>query len=614
MSEHAQHSALIAGAPACAPRHDGFARLRSYAAIGDGRTIALVADDGAIDWLALPDLDSPSVFGALLDVGRGGAFTLAPTVPYASSRRYLPGTNVLETTFSTDLGVVRVVDAMTLQGRDLGPSRELQRRASGVSGRVPMQWRVEPRYGYGTGRTRLGLRGGVPVATCGADAVAVCAFHAGEARIEGGAVTGDFESSPGSRALIALSATHQEPLVFPALRELDARFDATVEAWRTWSAARTHDGPWRDAVGRSALVLKLLVHAPSGAVAAAASTSLPEQVGGSRNWDYRFCWVRDAAFTFDALLQLGCAPEARAYFWWLLHASQLTHPQLQPLYRLDGGGRARERLLPLTCYRHSQPVRIGNAASGQLQLDTYGELLQTAWLYAESGQPLDLDVGRRLAEIADLVCELWTEPDAGIWEVRSALEHFTHSKMLCWVGLDRASRLARRGWLPDRHAARWREQAAAIHDFVEERCYDSELQSYVRFPGTDQLDASTLLGLLAGYGDPRSPRWRSTIDAVERRLGSGPFVYRYSGEDGLPGREGAFVSCSFWLAEALARSGSLERASALMAQLVPLANDVGILAEEIDPGSGAFLGNLPQALSHLSLVSAATAIDEERSR
>lgn len=595
-------------------RHDGYAPLRSYAAIGDGRTIALVADDGAIDWLALPELDSPSMFGALLDAGRGGAFSLAPTVAYTSSRRYLPGTNVLETTFETDAGVVKVVDAMTLASRELGPSRELQRRVEGMTGRVPMEWRVEPRYGYGATPTRLSLRSGIPTATHGADAVAVCSFHAGPAEIADGCVTGRFETCAGSRALIALSAAHQEPLVFPTLREFDARLDACIDGWRAWSEARCYGDSWGDAVSRSALVLKLLVQAPSGAVAAAATTSLPEQIGGTRNWDYRFCWIRDAAFTFDALLRVGCVPEARAYFWWLLHASQLTHPQLQPLYRLDGGAHARERSLPLAGYRGSQPVRAGNAASDQLQLDSYGELLQTAWLYAEAGQPLDPDVGRRLAEVADLVCELWSEPDAGIWEVRSMPEHFTHSKMMCWVGLDRASRLAGRGWLPDQHAARWREQSVAIRHFVEESCFSSELQSYVRYAGADELDASVLLGLLAGYGDAKSQRWRSTIDAVERGLGRGPFVHRYSGEDGLPGAEGAFVSCSFWLAEALARNGRTERATALMDRLVPLANDVGIFAEEIDPVTGAFLGNLPQALSHLSLISAATAIDEERRR
>jgi GH15 family glucan-1,4-alpha-glucosidase len=595
-------------------RHGGYAELRAYAAIGDGRTMALVANDGAIDWLALPDLDSPSVFGALLDADRGGAFCLAPTVRYASSRRYLPGTNVLETTFHTDEGVAQVLDSMSVGGHDLGPQREIQRRVQGISGRVPIGWCVHPRFGYGAGATKLSRRNGVPVATCAADALAVCSSRAGYAQIRDGSVTGQFETSPGSQALIALCAAHQEPLVFPTTHELDARFAATVASWQAWSEARRYGRLWPDAVARSALVLKMLVHAPSGAVAAAATTSLPEMLGGVRNWDYRFCWVRDAAFTFDALLRLGCAPEARGYFWWLLHASQLTHPRLQPLYRLDGGSLARERRLSLAGYRDSQPVRAGNAATDQLQLDTYGELLQTAWLYAEAGEPMDLDIGRRLAGVADLVCELWREPDAGIWEVRGEPAHFTQSKMLCWVALDRASRLAERGFLPTRHAAHWRRQAAAIRSFTEQHCFNPDLDSYVRSAGTDELDASVLLGLLSGYGQPRSRRWSTTIDAVRRGLGHGPYTYRYTGEDGLPGGEGAFVSCSFWLAEALARNGRVEQATALMDQLVELANDVGLYAEEIDPTNGAFLGNLPQGLSHLSLISAATAIEEESTR
>jgi GH15 family glucan-1,4-alpha-glucosidase len=574
----------------------------------------LVADDGAIDWLALPNLDSPSVFAALLDAERGGAFCLAPTVPYTSTRRYLPGTNVLETTFHTDAGVAQVLDAMSVYGRDLGPLRELQRRVRGVSGRVPMEWRVQPRYGYGVGPTRLTRRDGVPVAICGADALAVCSSLAGEPRVGDDSVTARFETSAGSRALIALCVANQEPLVFPTLHELDTRFDSTVTSWRSWSGTRSYDGLWVDAVARSALALKLLVYAPSGAVAAAATTSLPEQVGGGRNWDYRFCWVRDAAFTFDALLRLGCAPEARAYFWWLLHASQLTHPRLQPLYRLDGGAFAGERPLPLVGYRNSQPVRAGNAATDQLQLDAYGELLQTAWLYAEAGEPLDPDIGRRLAGIAELVCELWREPDAGIWEVRGEPEHFTQSKMMCWVALDRAGRLAERGMLPKRHAEHWCTQATAIRHFIERHCFSADLNSYVRFAGADELDASVLLGLLSGYGEARSRRWKATVDAVRRDLGDGPYVYRYTGDDGLPGGEGAFVSCSFWLAEALARNGRVGQAIDLMDELVPLANDVGLYAEEIDPATGAFLGNLPQALSHLSLISAATAIEDERRR
>jgi GH15 family glucan-1,4-alpha-glucosidase len=597
----------------CDQRVDGYAPLRSYAAVGDGRTVALIAQDGAVDWLPWPDLDSPSVFAAVVDAEHGGAFQLAPSVPFRTTRRYLPGTNVLETTFLTDAGEVRLVDAMSLRGDRLAPSRELQRRIEGLSGSVPMAWAVRPMFGYGQRRTRLGWRGRTPVAISGGDAVAVCAFEAGVPAIDNGMVTGTFDTAPGSVALIALSGAHQEPLVFPSRTDLDERYAHTVAHWRTWSRSRTYDGRWRAAVLRSALTLKLLVHAPSGAVAAAATTSLPEQLGGQRNWDYRFCWIRDAAFTLNALQDLGCAPEAKAYFWWLVQATQLTHPRLQPLYRLDGGARLVERDLPLSGYRGSRPVRVGNAAADQLQLDGYGELLQSAWIHARTSG-LDREIGRRMGETADLLCELWREPDAGIWEVRSAPEHFTHSAMMCWVALDRAAQLADHGLVPARHRNRWREAARACRAFVEECCWSEEQQAYGRFAGSDELDASILLGLLAGYGDPTSTRWRGTVAAVRRELTHGPYVRRYTGADGLDGTEGAFLSCSFWLAEALARTGQVDDATALMDQLVPLANDVGLYAEEVDPDTGAFLGNLPQGLSHLALISAATAITEEGAR
>jgi GH15 family glucan-1,4-alpha-glucosidase len=293
-----------------------------------------------------------------------------------------------------------------------------------------------------------------------------------------------------------------------------------------------------------------------------------------------------------------------------MQASQLSHPRLRVLYRLDGGARAPERALPLEGHRGSRPVRVGNAASGQLQLDTYGELMQTAWIYAGYGHRIDRDVGRRLAEIADLVCRIWRAPDAGIWEVRSEPRHFTQSKMMCWVALDRAIDLAGRGIIPGRHATRWTAEAAAIHEFVERCCFSDEKRSYTRSAGSDELDASVLLGALLSYGDGASERWVSTIAAVRRELACGPLVQRYTGEDGLGGTEGAFLACSFWLAEALARSGRVEDAAELMDELVGLAGDVGLYAEELDPVGGGQLGNLPQGLSHLALISAALAIGE----
>jgi GH15 family glucan-1,4-alpha-glucosidase len=591
-------------------RAGGYAAIRDYAAIGDGRAVALVALDGAIDWLCMPDLDSPTVFAALLDADRGGSFELCPSVPYRAERRYLPGTNVLETTFHTEGGVVRVVDVMTVAGPGLAPFRELARRVDGVTGQVSLSWRIEPRFGYAEAKTRIGRRLGIPVATSGASALAVLCWNADDSATDETAIAGSVDVHAGESALIALSIADQEPLVFSSREQVEARIDASARAWTDWSAGREYAGPWAEAVVRSALALKLLVHAPSGAVAAAATTSLPEDVGGERNWDYRFCWVRDSAFTLGAFLGLGCGTDARAYFWWLMQASQLTHPRLRVLYRLDGGAHAPERMLPLSGYRASRPVRIGNAAAAQLQLDTYGELFQTAWLYATSGHRIDRDIARRLAEIADLVCRIWRQPDAGIWEVRSQPEQFTQSKMMCWVALDRARELAKRGVIPDRHAGRWAHEAQSIQDFIETRCFSEEKRSYVRHADSDELDASLLLGALLSYGDPRSDRWLGTIDAVRRELGNGPFVRRYGGEDGLTGSEGAFLTCSFWLAEALARCGRVEEAVELMDELVGLANDVGLYAEEVDAATGDFLGNLPQGLTHLALINAALALTE----
>jgi len=589
------------------PRRSSQAPIREYGAIGDGRTVALIASDGSIDWLCLPNLDSPSVLGGLLDHRRGGRFQLAPEIAFRAQRRYLPNTNVLQTTFDTDRGRVRVTDAMTLPRAGLAPQRELVRRVEAISGDVPMRWRVEPRFGYGARPCRIGTRAGVPVASAGADALAVRAWNAGSIVCGPEAIGGEFVAST-SRALLVLSASHAEPLVFPARDEVEARLDSTIDFWRTWAGNRSYDGPWRDAVIRSALALKLLVHAPSGAIAAAATSSLPETLGGERNWDYRYSWPRDSAFTLDAFLALGCSPEADAYFSWLLHASQLTHPRLQVLYRLDGGTRAPERELPLAGYRESRPVRVGNAAAPQLQLDVYGELLQTVHRYAMSGGRLDRETGRRLGEIADEVCRLWRLPDAGIWEVRAEPAHFTQSKLMCWVALERAAELAQEGKLPAGHAHLWKATAEKIREFVDSRCWSPERGSYVRAPGTRELDASLLFTALMGFRPGDEARVDATINAVREELSHGALLYRYRDEDGLPGREGCFVACSFWLVEALARRGRHEEAATLIDELLPLANDLGLYSEEIDPDTGEFLGNFPQGLVHLALISAAATL------
>jgi GH15 family glucan-1,4-alpha-glucosidase len=591
-------------------RTGGYLAIRDYAAIGDGRTVALVGRDGSIDWLCLPDLDSPSVFAALLDSERGGRFALAPALPYNVTRRYLPETNVLETTFVTSEGVARVTDALTLPSGALCPYRELVRRIDGVSGTVPMRWTVEPRFGYASSRPAFAARGGVPVAARRRDALAVLSWNAGEASMGPAAVDGHFATDPGSTSLLVLSAAHQEPLVFPARVDVESRLDETTKRWRNWARSREYTGPWRDAVLRSALALKLLVFAPSGAIAAAATTSLPEAIGGMRNWDYRFSWPRDAAFTLQALLSLGCGGEAHAFFFWLLHASQLTHPRLQVLYRLNGGADAEERELPLTGYRQSAPVRVGNGAAGQLQLDVYGEVLAAAALFADAHGGLDRDHGRRLAQVADLVCELWSQPDAGIWEVRSEARHFTQSKMMCAVALDHAITLAESGFLPDANVTRWQRERVRIRDFVETECFSEAKRSYTRIAGGDELDASLLLAVLADYDRAEVPRLVGTVDAVRRELAHGPLVHRYVGDDGLPGEDAAFVACSFWLVETLARQGRAAEGADLLDELVGLANDVGLYSEEIDPATGDFLGNFPQALPHMALINAAVAIEK----
>jgi GH15 family glucan-1,4-alpha-glucosidase len=594
-----------AGRSEMAPRAD--VPIRDHAAIGDGRTVALVTLDGSIDWLCLPDLDSASVFGSLLDLRSGGTFTLAPDVPFGASRHYVAGTNVLVTVFETDAGTVRVTDAMTLPDGGLAPARELCRRIEVESGSVPMRWEVCPRFGYGEDTTSISLRAGIPVATTGNLAVAVNAWGVDAPQVGRAAVGGSFVAR--TDAMIALSVAYQEPLVFPSRDDVERRLASTISFWQGWASSCAFTGPWRSSVERSALALKLLIFSPSGAVAGAATTSLPETLGGERNWDYRFSWVRDSAFTLAALLHLGYAAEADAFFWWLMHASQLTHPRLEVLYRLDGGRGGPERFLPLAGYGSSRPVRIGNAAVQQMQLDIYGDLLQTAWVYASTGHPIEGEIAGRLASTADLVCDLWEVPDAGIWEVRSEPRHFTHSKMMCWVALDRALSLAGHGHISGR-VDRWRSEKGLIGSFIESRCWSEKQQSYTRSSGSEELDAAVLLGALYGYRGPKDTRMIRTVDAIGRELGHGPYIHRYTGEDGLAGSDAAFLACSFWFVEALATSGRRARAASLMADLLSQANDVGLYAEEIDPGDGAFLGNFPQALTHLALISAAVALEE----
>lgn len=593
-------------------RRDGYAPLEDYALIGDGRTAALVARDGAIDWLCLPNFDSPSILAAILDADRGGSFELRPAVPFEATRRYLPDTNVLETVFATAAGSVRVIDALLLPDTRLAPMRELARVVQGASGIVPMMWRFSPRFDYGAAMPRCEWRGPAPTAVYGSEAVAVLHWDAGRPEWRGASVEAAFEIAAGATATIALAYADGEPMVLPGRAALDARLARTIEFWQRWSSERGYRGPWADAVARSALTLKALIFAPSGASVAAPTTSLPEDIGGERNWDYRFCWIRDSNFAVAALLTLGCYDEAQSLFWWFMAAAKLTEPEVQVLYRLDGAMGIDERSLPLAGYRRSRPVRVGNGAVAQSQHDIYGCLFESARLYSDGHRRIDSDIGAMLGRIADHVCDIWRRPDSGIWEVRNGPFHFTHSKVMCWVALDRAVQLSDRGELPAAHARRWREEGAAIRQYVDAECWSERLGSYTRIAGEDDVDASLLTLAILRFGDPAGARIRGTIDAVMQRLQEGDFVYRYRAADGVPGGEGGFLNCSFWLVSALARAGRLDEARALMDRLLARANDVGLYAEEIDPAGGAFLGNFPQALVHLALIDAAAAVRDAR--
>jgi GH15 family glucan-1,4-alpha-glucosidase len=594
-------------------RIDGYAPLRDYALIGDGRTAALVAADGSIDWLCLPRFDSETVFARLLDAERGGAFELAPALDFRTERSYVGDSNVLATTFVTARGTVRVTDAITLDNGGVLPWFELVRRIDGVSGTVPMRWRLTPRFGAGEAahETITDTVGAAARASANGRSLVVHAFDAGRVRQGPTEITGTFDATAGSTASLVLRATHDEPIPFARREWAERRVASTADDWERWLADAGAGGPWEDVVRRSALALRALTYVPTGAIVAAPTTSLPERIGGDLNYDYRFSWVRDTAYTLDALANLGLLVQVHASFTWLLRAIATTEPDLRPFYDLDGEATASERELDLAGYRNSRPVRRGNSAERQLQLGSYGDVLETAELYVREGNVFDDATATRIAALLDRLTAVWKKEDSGIWELQET-RHYTISKLCAWMALDRGLELVQRGQLPRDRAPRWRDCAKKIADFVERECWSESRGCYVMFPGSRRLDASVLRLSRMSYLDVRGEKFASVVDTIREELDAGDgLVYRYSGQQRI---EGAFVACSFWLVEALARAGRLDEARAMMTRLVGHANDVGLFAEEIDPKSGEFLGNFPQGLSHLALVGAAAAIEESDPR
>ncbi|WP_207455819.1 glycoside hydrolase family 15 protein [Herbiconiux sp. SYSU D00978] len=584
-------------------RRRGYVDLKSYGAIGDGRTVALIARDGGIDWLPLPNLDSPPVFARLLDAEHGGCFELAPTVPFSVERQYLPGTNVLRTTFTTDAGSASITDALVTGIAGRLPWVELVRRIDGIDGEVPFAWRVRPGtrlrtaspWVHDTVHGRVIRIGGVNVAVLG--------FEHGPG--DGGTdeLDGAFTTAEGSRHLLLLAATDEEPLHLPDPHRVDRSVDRTAEYWQAWSREFSYDGPWADAVQRSALVLKLLIFAPTGAIAAAATTSLPEAVRGGKNWDYRFAWVRDAAYTLTALTRFGLREENHAAIAWLLRTIRANGPEMHIFYTLEGEVAAGVQEHDSPGWRGIGPVVSGNPAADQMQLGVYGDLFGILRQYVEGGNLLDAETGRLLAAVADRACDAWRQRDSGMWEL-GTLQHYTSSKMGCWQALDAAIALSERGQIPG-SADRWRAERDRIAEWIHENCWSEQAQAYTMFPGTDELDTSVLLHAPSGFD--RGERMSKTIDAIIRELGHGVLLHRYSGADA---QEFAFVPSGFWAAGALACVGRYEEAIARMDELIALGNDLGLYAEMMDPKDGASYGNLPQGLSHLALVNAAITIEQ----
>jgi alpha,alpha-trehalase len=594
--------------------------IAEYGLLADCNSAALVARDGSIDWLCLPRYDSGSVFGRILDP-EAGHWSIRPTGSFTSSRRYLPGTLVVETTFVTETGTVKLTDALVFadgqRGHDLGfdAPHELVRSVEGVSGEVELVFELAPRTEYGLVRPLFRKEGDGGRTFGGPNRISVRAGVLVE--IEDVNMRATFVVAAGEQVGFSvrwIPVEAHEPPPPTAPDAVAARIADTVEGWRSWEADHDiYEGPHRDLVRLSSRVLKGLTYRPTGAIVAAPTTSLPETVGGERNWDYRYSWIRDASLTLQALYIGSCSDEAGEFVSFMT-SSAGGGASLQIMYGIGGEHDLSERELPhLAGWRDSSPVRVGNGAWGQTQLDVYGELIDALYVYREQLGELHPEIQGFVAYLADMAAARWSETDAGMWEMRGEPRHHLSSKVLCWVALDRAVKLES-ALGPYAKTAEWTEARDAIREAILERGWSERHQAFAQSFGSDDLDAAQLLMPIVGFLPATDEQMRSTIEAIARELTEDGLVLRYRNEeglnaDGLMGEEGTFVICSFWLVSCLAQAGEIERAEQLFAQLSGYANDLGLLAEEIDTQNGEQLGNFPQAFSHIGLITAAYEID-----
>ncbi|HSN20067.1 MAG TPA: glycoside hydrolase family 15 protein [Usitatibacter sp.] len=596
-----------------------FPDVGDYALIGNCRTAALVSNRGSVEWMCVPTFSDASIFGAILDRG-AGHFSVAPVADAEVSRAYIAGTNVLQTTFKTPHGVLRLTDCLVLSDprtRELYPQHELLRRVECASGEVEVEVSFAPRYDYGRGRPRFAKRGrlGWQCLDCSFGALLAGDLDLAEDK-ERARLAGKVRLAAGEARWLSFAYDESEVSIVPPLGPAAGeRLEATIAWWKGWCGQCRYDGPYRDEVLRSALVLKLLNSATSGAVLAAPTTSLPEVAGGPRNWDYRYCWIRDSALVLHAFLHLNYLEEAEGFLEWLLHATRLTWQRFQVMYDLYGEVKLDEKeLAHLSGYRGAKPVRIGNAAHDQLQLDIYGELMATVTRYVEAGGTLDAVECAMLAGVGKHVMRLWRLPDQGIWETRRPPRMHTFSKAMCWVALDRLGRLADRFAMPIDRKALERE-CDAIRAEIEEQGYDEEIGSYVAYYGGKETDAALLLLARYGYREPGHPRMEGTYRYIVKVLCDNGLIHRYrddTGFDGFAAPENAFAPCNFWAVEYLANAGHYDEARKLFERLCRFANDVGLFAEEIGTRSGKPVGNFPQAFTHVSLISAASALFQRK--